>query len=107
MISRTSPSRAGEPTFDESITIRSPLRASAGPLAGVAFFVAGFFPAFLVAAGFFFATGFFAVEVFFPGFVPTAFFFGGTVDLLSSPGCRGVRTNLTARARVPQTAGPD
>src|SRR6266516_459921 len=105
MTSSTSPSRGGEPTFDESITIRSPLRAGIGAPDATDFVAAaGFFPAVCFPAGFVFAAGFeVAGDLFAAGFA--AFFFDGTVDLLSSRGCRD-EANLTARARMPQTAGP-
>jgi hypothetical protein len=64
----------------------------------------------LFAAGFIVETGFVEVEVFFFAagfFLATVFFFDGTADLLSLRGYRGRSINLTARARIPQTAGPD
>src|SRR5438552_17897012 len=85
--------------------MRSPLRAGVAAPRAMAFFAAGFFAAPFFAAGFIFATGFVAAaEVFFPaGF---AFFFGCTVDLLSSRGCRGGGPTLLREAGS-QTAGPD
>jgi hypothetical protein len=75
------------------------LRAGAGALGDVVFFAAGFIVVLgFVVEAFFFAAG---------SFLATAFFFAGTADLLSFRGYRGRRVNLTARARIPQTAGPD